>query len=87
MKSLISAAHGPLISVVAGVAVVAGAAVVVEGVLVVELLELEPPPKMPVMALPAAWPTADPTATPPAVAAICNKVGELEYEIGNILIM
>ena len=30
----------------------------------------EPPENMPVMALPATWPTAEPTATPPAVAAI-----------------
>ena len=71
MKSLISAAHGPLISVVAGpvgAASVGGAAVVASGVVVAVLLE--PPPKIPVMAWPATWPTADPTATPPAVAAI-----------------
>ena len=30
----------------------------------------EPPENIPVMALPATWPTAEPTATPPAVAAI-----------------
>ena len=51
MKSLISAAHGPLISVVAGPASVGGAAVVAAGVAVAVLLE--PPPKIPVMAWPA----------------------------------
>ena len=30
----------------------------------------EPPPIMPVMALPATWPMVEPMATPPAVAAI-----------------
>ena len=72
MKSLISAAQGPLISVVVGVAGAvdaAGAAVVVVGV---EVELLEPPLNIPVMACPATWPTADPTATPPAVAAIWN---------------
>merc|ERR1719370_2027069 len=33
--------------------------------------ELLPPPIIPVIALPATWPTALPIATPPAVAAIC----------------
>jgi hypothetical protein len=65
---LISAAQGPEISVVVGAAAVAGVEGVDVGVAVVELLE--PPPNIPVRALPATEPIADPTATPPAVAAI-----------------
>lgn len=68
MKSLISAAQGPVISVVVGVG--AGVAGVGAGVAAVLLL----PPNIPVSACPATLPTAEPTATPPAVAAICLNI-------------
>ena len=64
---LISQAQGPVGSLgpAAGGAGAAGAAAGGAGA-----GAEEPPENIPVMALPATWPTAEPTATPPAVAAI-----------------